>query len=208
MHIYFSGIGGAGIGPLAQVAHQAGYTVSGSDQQDSQYISYLKKHGIPDIHIGQSYEDISKAYESRPIDWFVYSSALPQTHPELQFCRDQDIKTSKRDELLNLILQEKKLRLIAIAGTHGKTTTTALVVWLFKQLELPVSYLLPAKTAFAEMGASPDVAAARYLLRWIVRTQCESFTKRDAFEGTKGKFKRVEELEAALEVLENHGYVG
>jgi len=70
------------------------------------------------------------------------------------------------------------------------------------------NYLIPhARAAFAEMGASPDVAAARYLLRWITRTQCESFTKRDAFEGTKGRFKRVEELEPALEVLENHWYV-
>jgi len=152
MHIYFSGIGGAGIGPLAQVARQAGYVVSGSDQQPSQYIDYLVKHGIPDIHTGQTYEAIAAAHDRQPIDWFVHSSALPDDHPELRFCREQDIKVSKRDELLNLILQEKDLRLIAIAGTHGKTTTTALTVWLFKQLGRHVSYLLPAKTNFADMG--------------------------------------------------------
>lgn len=152
MHIYFSGIGGAGIGPLAQVAQGAGYDVSGSDQQDSQYVAYLKKHGIKDIHVGQSREAIAALHERRPIDWFVHSSAVPADHPELQFCREQNIKTSKRDELLNLILQEQNLKLIAIAGTHGKTTTTALVTWLFKQLGEPVSYLLPAKTNFAEMG--------------------------------------------------------
>src|SRR6185312_14498669 len=61
-------------------------------------------------------------------------------------------KTSKRDELLNQILRDRQLKLIAIAGTHGKTTTTAITTWLFKQLGLPVSYLLPAKTSFAEMG--------------------------------------------------------
>ncbi|HEX8349837.1 MAG TPA: Mur ligase domain-containing protein, partial [Hymenobacter sp.] len=49
MHIFFSGIGGTAIGPLALIAQQAGYTVSGSDKQDSQYISYLRKHGINDI---------------------------------------------------------------------------------------------------------------------------------------------------------------
>lgn len=152
MHIYFSGIGGAGIGPLAQVARQAGYEVSGSDQQDSSYIDYLLKHGIPGIHIGQSYENIAAAHDKQPIDWFVHSSALPSDHPELRFCREQDIKISKRDELLNLILQEKGLKLIAIAGTHGKTTTTALVTWLFHELQEPASYLLPAKTSFAEMG--------------------------------------------------------
>lgn len=155
MHIYFSGIGGAGIGPLAQIAHQAGYSVSGSDKQDSQYIHYLRKHGISNVHIGQTREAIAKIHEKQPIDWFVYTSALPLENPnapELVFCREQDIKTSKRDELLNQILADQKLKLIAIAGTHGKTTTTAMLVWLFKKLEIPVSYLLPAKTGFAEMG--------------------------------------------------------
>lgn len=152
MHIYFSGIGGAGIGPLAMVAHQAGYQVSGSDQQDSQYLEYLSKHGVANIQVGQSYDALAQAHDRQPIDWFVYSSALSIDHPELKFCHDQGIKTSKRDELLNLILQEKHLKLTAVAGTHGKTTTTALVVWLFTQLKKPVSYLLPAKTSFAEMG--------------------------------------------------------
>jgi UDP-N-acetylmuramate--alanine ligase len=155
MHIYFSGIGGAGIGPLAQIAQAAGYTVSGSDKQDSQYIQYLKKHGITDIHIGQTRQAIAAVHQRQAIDWFVYTSALPLEDPdapELAYCAEQDIKTSKRDELLNLILQEKDLKLIAVAGTHGKTTTTAMVTWLFKQLGEPVSYLLPAKVDFGEMG--------------------------------------------------------
>ncbi|MGH7194601.1 MAG: Mur ligase domain-containing protein [Candidatus Saccharimonadales bacterium] len=156
MHIYFSGIGGAGIGPLAQVARQAGYEVSGSDQQDSQYIRYLLEHGIPDIRIGQTYEGIAEDHDHRPIDWFVHSSALPAGHPELRFCREQDIKISKRDELLNRILHDQGLEMIAVAGTHGKTTTTAMLVWLFNgvagKLGIPISYLLPAKTSFAEMG--------------------------------------------------------
>jgi UDP-N-acetylmuramate--alanine ligase len=155
MHIYFSGIGGAGIGPLAMVALQAGYTVSGSDKQASQYVDYLRAHGIDNIHIGQSKEAIQKVHAVKPIDWFVYTSALPLENPnapELAFCKQEGIKTSKRDELLNEILTDRKLKLIAIAGTHGKTTTTALVVWLFTQLQKPVSYLLPAKTSFAELG--------------------------------------------------------
>ena len=71
MHIYFSGIGGAGIGPLAQIAHQAGYEVSGSDKQNSSYIEYLRKHGITDIHIGQSREAIEEVQERSRIDWLV-----------------------------------------------------------------------------------------------------------------------------------------
>jgi len=152
MHIYFSGIGGAGMGPLAQIASQAGYTVSGSDQQDSQYIQYLRDHGIKDIHIGQDRDGIAAVHDRQPIDWFVYTSALPADHPELKFCQEQDIRTSKRDQLLNQILSDKKLKLIAIAGTHGKTTTTAMVVWLFKQLVIPVSYSVGAKLPFGDMG--------------------------------------------------------
>lgn len=152
MHIYFSGIGGAGIGPLAQIAHQADYDVSGSDQQNSQYIEYLARHGVKDVHIGQSREAIEKLHAKNSIDWLVYSSSLPTDHPELLFAREQAIKVSKRDELLNRIISDKNLKLIAVAGTHGKTTTTAMVIWLFKQLGIPVSYSVGAKLSFGDMG--------------------------------------------------------
>ena len=155
MHVFFSGIGGAGIGPLAQIAKQAGMQVSGSDKQDSQYIQYLKDHGINDIHIGQNREAIAAVNARLPIDWFVYSSAVTLENfssPELEFCKEQGIKISKRDELVKFILEQKGLEMIAIAGTHGKTTTTAMVTWLFKELSEPVSCLLPAKVSFSEMG--------------------------------------------------------
>lgn len=155
MHIFFSGIGGAGIGPLAMVAQQAGYTVSGSDKQDSQYIAYLKRHGITNIHIGQSSEQIATIHSAQPIDWYVYSSAVEKEQanaPEFVFADQQNIHRSKRDELLNQILRDKKQKLIAVAGTHGKTTTTAMMVWLLTQLDEPLSYILPAKTSFADMG--------------------------------------------------------
>lgn len=155
MHIFFSGIGGAGIGPLALIAKQAGYSVSGSDKQDSSYIQYLRKHGINDIHIGQEKAKIAAVHDRSPIDWFVYSSAIAKEQadaPELAFVRDQNIKHSKRDELLNQIISDKKLKLIAFAGTHGKSTTTAMAVWLFKQLGLPVSYSVGAKLSYGDMG--------------------------------------------------------
>jgi UDP-N-acetylmuramate--alanine ligase len=155
MHIFFAGIGGAGIGPLAQFANEAGFTVSGSDKQDSQAIDYLKAHGITAIQIGQGRDIVESVHKNLPIDWFVYSSALTLENPnapELLYCQEQGIKTSKRDEFLNYLLSEKKLKLIAIAGTQGKTTTTAMVVWLLSQLGLPLSYALPAKTSFGDIG--------------------------------------------------------
>lgn len=157
MHIYFSGIGGAGLGPLAVIAKQAGFEVSGSDKQNSSYIDYLKKHGITNIHIGeQTRENISSTHDNSPIDWFVYTTAVTSEQnnpPELEFCHENNIKISKRDELLNEILNQKNLSMIAVAGTHGKTTTTAMVVWLFEKLGIPVSYSAGAKLATGEMGA-------------------------------------------------------
>ena len=160
MRIFFSGIGGTGIGPLALIAKQAGYEVSGSDKQNSQYIEYLKDHGIPDIYIGQTTENITKHHQAKHIDWYVYSSAVEKenpNHPELIYVDQNNIKKSKRDELLNYILEEKKLDLLAVAGTHGKTTTTAMLIYLLKSLATPLSYSVGAKISFGEMGHfTPD----------------------------------------------------
>lgn len=152
MHIYFSGIGGTAIGPLAQIAKKAGYIVSGSDEKQSRYIDYLKHHGISDIFIGQTEQSIASLHQHNPIDWIIHSSAVNQDNPELVFSRKNNIKISKRDELLNKIIEDKNLKLVAVAGTHGKTTTTAMAIWLFKELGVPVSYSVGAKLSFGEMG--------------------------------------------------------
>ncbi|MBL8171713.1 MAG: DUF3987 domain-containing protein [Acidobacteria bacterium] len=69
-------------------------------------------------------------------------------------------------------------------------------------------YLIPhAQAAYAEMGADPEIEAAKIVLRWIEKTGDEAFTKRQAFEATKGRFKKVENLEPALRLLEEHGYI-
>lgn len=140
---------------MALIAQQAGYKVSGSDKQDSRYIEYLRSHGITDIHIGQTKEAIAAAHAKNPIDWYVYSSAVGRDgteHAELAFVESRGIKHTKRDEFLNQVLRDKKLKMIAVAGTHGKTTTTAMLVWLFKQLGVPASYSVGAKLSFGDMG--------------------------------------------------------
>ncbi len=151
MHIYFSGVGGVGIGPLAEIAHDAGYQVSGSDVIASPMTDQLRARDI-EIAIGQDGSHIRNRHDEDPIDWFVYSSALPDDHPELQFARRHNIRISKRDELLAHIIDEKSLRLIAIAGTHGKTTTTAMAVWLCKKLGVPVSYSIGSTLSFGPSG--------------------------------------------------------
>lgn len=156
MKIFFSGIGGAGIGSLALIAKQAGYQVAGSDKQASSFTKLLEEKGVNSIKTGVSDDSFIKTvHASAPIDWLVYSSAVMKEspdHPEFDFCRANGIKMSKRDDLINQILDEKNLIMIAIAGTHGKTTTTAMTIWLFKQLGIPVSYSVGAKLSFGDPG--------------------------------------------------------
>lgn len=156
MHVFFSGIGGTGIGPLALIAKQAGFSVSGSDKQHSKYIEYLINQGVQDVHIGQTAEAIQAIDDRKPIDWYVYSSAVEKeqgTSPEMRYCQENGIRMSKRDEFLNHLLETKNLQMVAVAGTHGKTTTTAMMIWLMMQIGKPISYSVGAKIGFGDMGA-------------------------------------------------------
>ena len=146
MHIYIAGIGGAGLGPLAFVAKQLGHHVSGSDLVDSPELADIKNWQPPPIlNIGQTARQIAKTHRQKPIDWYVYSSALAwakPANPELAWVKKEGLKHSKRDEFLNYLLKELGLNLLAVAGTHGKTTTTALIIWSLQQLQVKVSYAL------------------------------------------------------------------
>jgi UDP-N-acetylmuramate--alanine ligase len=153
MNIYFSGIGGVGIGPLAEVAYQAGYNVSGSDVGSSLMTEELAKEGIK-IRIGrQDGSYLNECFSNNHIDLFVYTAALKSDHPELVLAQKLGIKTVKRDELINIIIKGKKLKMIAVAGTHGKTTTTSMLVWAFKGLGIPVSYSIGTTTHFSSSGS-------------------------------------------------------
>jgi UDP-N-acetylmuramate--alanine ligase len=156
MHIYFSGIGGVGLGPLAEIASDAGYEVTGSDMTPSHTTAELEQRGIV-VSFDQSGAQLAAIHTAKPIDWFVYTASLPADHPELTRARQLGIKTAKRDELLTYIIADKKLRLIAVAGTHGKTTTTAMFVWMFQQLGIPISYSVGSTLSFGPAGKfDPD----------------------------------------------------
>lgn len=152
MNIYFSGIGGVGIGPLAEIAIDAGYNVQGSDRTESPLTTVLSDRGVP-ISFDQDGSFLRACHELTPIDWFVHTAALPKDHPELLAAKALGIRTAKRDELIAHIIQEKGLKLIAVSGTHGKTTTTGMMVWFMKQLDIPVSYSVGTTLSFGPSGA-------------------------------------------------------
>jgi UDP-N-acetylmuramate--alanine ligase len=151
MNIFFSGIGGVGLGPLAEIALQAGHAVTGSDAVESLMTKQLRERGI-EIEITMSNDYLRSVHANSPIDWLVQTSALPPNHPDLVAARELGIKVTKRDELLAYIIKEKNLKLIAVAGTHGKTTTTGMLVWAFKQAGIPVSYSIGTTVSFGPSG--------------------------------------------------------
>ncbi len=169
MNIYFSGIGGVGIGPLAEIAHDAGYSVQGSDATEGLLTRELRARGIA-IVIGQDGDYLRACHDVAAIDWFVHTAALPDDHAELVAARQLGLKIAKRDELLAHIITEKNLQLIAVAGTHGKTTTTGMLVWTLQQLGIPVSYSVGTTLSFGPSGKyHPD---SRYFVY-----ECDEFDR-------------------------------
>jgi UDP-N-acetylmuramate--alanine ligase len=151
MNIFISGIAGAGLGPLAEIALDAGANVVGSDIAPSMVSRALEERGVSILY-EQNQARIAAAHATTPIDWLIYTAALPNDAPELQFARSHGIRISKRDEFLTEFIKKKHLRLIAVAGTHGKTATTGLLIWAAKQLGLPVSYAVGTTISFGASG--------------------------------------------------------
>jgi UDP-N-acetylmuramate--alanine ligase len=119
--IHFVGIGGIGMSGLAEVLANLGYQVQGSDVADSANVKRLREKGIP-VTVGHDARNLDGA------DVVVVSSAVKRDNPELAAARAQRLPVVRRAEMLAELMRLK--RCIAIAGTHGKTTTTSLVAAL------------------------------------------------------------------------------
>src|ERR1700686_259922 len=120
--VHFVGIGGIGMSGIAEVLVNLGYTVTGSDVADSANVKRLRDKGIK-VAIGHRSENIDGA------DVLVVSSAIKPDNPELVAARAKRLPVVRRAEMLAELMRLKSC--VAIAGTHGKTTTTSLVAALF-----------------------------------------------------------------------------
>jgi UDP-N-acetylmuramate--alanine ligase len=116
--IHFVGIGGIGMSGIAEVMHQLGYSVQGSDQSDSYVVEKLRKTGIP-VAIGHSAENLGDAAV------VVVSTAISRGNPEVEAAIERRLPIVKRSEMLAELMRMQKT--IAVAGTHGKTTTTSMI---------------------------------------------------------------------------------
>src|ERR1700716_2596561 len=121
--IHFVGIGGIGMSGIAEVLVNLGYTVKGSDVADSANVKRLRDKGIA-VAIGHKAENVDGA------DVLVVSSAIKRDNPELVAARAQRLPVVRRAEMLAELMRLKSC--VAIAGTHGKTTTTSLVATLLE----------------------------------------------------------------------------
>ena len=130
--IFFVGIGGSGMSGIAEVLINLNYEVYGSDISDSEIIDRLRSMGA-EIHIGHKASNIDKA------DMIVISSAIDDANPELIEAKLKGIPVLARAEMLSSLMNMK--RGIAIAGTHGKTTTTSLVASIFTEAGLDPTFI-------------------------------------------------------------------
>ncbi|WP_186365809.1 UDP-N-acetylmuramate--L-alanine ligase [Enorma burkinafasonensis] len=135
MRVHFIGVGGAGMSGIALVLHERGYAVSGSDLKKSRYIRQLIRAGV-DIHIGH---DAATIDEVRP-DVVVVSTAIPETNPELMRARELKIPVWPRAKMLSEL--GHGYTTVAIAGTHGKTTTSSMCATMLDRMGLDPSFLI------------------------------------------------------------------
>lgn len=121
--IYFIGIGGSGMSGIAELLFNNGFEVSGSDMQSSTQTKYLQNLGVK-IFIGHKAENILGT------QLVVYSSAVSESNPEMQYAKENKIPLIRRAEMLGELMRLKYT--LAIAGTHGKSSTTSLLGSIFE----------------------------------------------------------------------------
>ena len=140
------------MGPLALMAKAAGFEVSGSDLSKGNVYDELINAGI-DVHIGPQDGQFLQSKINQGLDWFVYTSALPPDHAELRLAHAASLKCTKRDDFTAYLVEKLHLKMVAVAGTHGKTTTTAMLIWGAHQLHLPAAYIVGTTLPWAPAGS-------------------------------------------------------
>ena len=204
--IHFVGIGGAGMSGIAEVLHNQGYLVSGSDNQSSDITDRLSALGAK-IHIGHKASHINRAHA------VVVSSAIPKTNPEYLTAIKKRVPVVQRAEMLAELMRYRYG--IAVAGTHGKTTTTSLIASVFNEAELDPTFviggLLNSSASNAKLGASryliaeADESDASFLHLQPMLTVLTN-VDRDHLINYEGSFKKLQQ--AFIRFIHNLPFYG
>lgn len=152
-HVHFVGVGGVGMAGIAEVLLRQGFTVSGSDLSDNALTQWLRVMGA-DIYIGHHEDHIKQA------DVIVRSSAVEWTNPELLAARNNRIPIVPRAEMLGELMRFRYG--IAVAGTHGKTTTTSLVTSILAQAQLDPTFVIGGR--LNSVGSNARLGRGHYLV--------------------------------------------
>ncbi len=136
-HIHFIGIGGSGMFPIVQILHAEGFYITGSDNNETETIKIEREMGI-EIFMGQRAENIEGA------DLIVYTAAIMADNPELIAAKESGVDTIERSVMLGLLTRRYD-RAICISGTHGKTTTSALLTQILVESEMDPTAVIGGK---------------------------------------------------------------
>ena len=151
--IHMVGIGGSGMSGIAEVLLNLGYQVTGSDMSLSDTVKRLKRLGA-EISIGHGRENLG------PVDVLVKSTAIQESNPEVEEARRRSIPVIPRAEMLSELM---RLRAgIAVAGTHGKTTTTSLLATIFSEAGLDPTVIIGGR--LNAMGTNARLGEGQYLI--------------------------------------------
>lgn len=151
--IHFIGIGGAGMSAIAKVLLEAGNTITGSDLKRSETTARLAQMGAT-IHIGHRAKNLNHP------DLVVVSSAIPNTNVELLAAREAGIPVVQRGEMLAELMRNRKG--IAIAGAHGKTTTTSMISLVLEKAQLDPTVLIGGE--LNDIGGNAKLGCGEYLV--------------------------------------------
>jgi UDP-N-acetylmuramate--alanine ligase len=162
--LHFIGVGGAGMSGLALVCARLGATVTGSDRSDSSYMGRLRAAGLA-VTVGHDAANLPAGAE------VVVSTAIGAENPELAAAREQGVEPLHRGALLAQLCAEK--RLIAVAGTHGKTTTTAMIATALRAIGADPAFFVGGEVP--GLGEDGGVANAGWGEgEWVVAEADES----------------------------------
>jgi UDP-N-acetylmuramate--alanine ligase len=152
-HLHFVGIGGAGMSGIAEILVNLGYTVSGSDQKRSETIERLERLGVK-VFVGHEAANVEGAHV------VVYSSAVPRDNVEVVTARQRQIPVIPRAEMLAELMRLKYG--IAVAGTHGKTTTTSMVGTVLAEGRLDPTIVVGGRVL--SFGSNARLGGGEYLV--------------------------------------------